>query len=78
MGKFERVSDDFKRSRNALNAGFKLVKRNQFAKNFGRSKEIGPTQAKKFLDLQIILWKMERVLTNFCKLIWTIMYYESL
>ena len=35
-------------------------------------------QAKKFLDLRIILWKMEGVLTNFCELIWTIMYYESL
>ena len=78
MGKFERVSDDFKRSRNALNAGFELVKQNQFAKNPECSKEIGPTQAKNFLDLRIILWKMKRVLTNFCELIWTIMYYESL
>ena len=78
MGKFERVSDDFKRSRNALNAGLELVKQNQFAKNPECSKEIGPTQAKIFLDLRIILWKMKRVLTNFCELIWTIMYYESL
>ena len=31
-----------------------------------------------FLDLQIILWKMRRVLTNFWDLIWTNMYYESL
>ena len=35
-------------------------------------------QAKNFLDLRIILWKMERVLTKFCELIWSNMYYESL
>ena len=47
-------------------SGFKLVKQNQFAKK--GSKEIGPTQVKKFLDLRIILWKMKRVLTNFYEL----------
>ena len=35
-------------------------------------------QAKIFLDLWIILWKMGRVLTTFCELIWTSIYYESL
>ena len=59
-------------------SGFELVKQNQFTKNSEHSEEIGPMQTKIFLDLRIILWKMERVLTNFWKLIWTIMYYESL
>ena len=61
-----------------IKAGFELVKQNRLTKNSERSEEIGPTQAKKILDLRIILWKMERVLTNFCELIWTIIYYESL
>ena len=49
-------------------SGFKLVKQNRFAKKSKGSKEIGPTQVKKFLDLRIILWKMKRVLTNFYEL----------
>ena len=36
-------------------AGFELVKQNRFAKNSERSEEIGPAQAKIFLDLRIIL-----------------------
>ena len=35
--------------------GFELVKQNQFAKISERSEEKDPPQAKKFLDLQIIL-----------------------
>ena len=54
---------------------FELDKQNQFAKNSERSKEKGP---KNFLDLRIILWKMRRVLTKFCELIWTNMYDGSL
>ena len=36
-------------------SGFELVKQNQFAKISERSEEKDPPQAKKFLDLQIIL-----------------------
>ena len=61
-----------------LNTGLKLVKQNQFTKNSERSKEIGSTQVKNFLNLGIILWKMRRVLIKFCKLICTNIYYESL
>ena len=53
------------------NAGFELVGKNRFAKN-------GLPEAKNFLDLWIILWKMQRVLTKFCELIWSNTYYESL
>ena len=61
-----------------LGSGFELVKQNRFAKNSERSEEISPAQAKNVLDMRIILWKMQRVLTKFCEFIWTIMYYESL
>ena len=59
-------------------SGFELVKQNWFAKNSEHSEEIGLAQAKNVLDMQIILWKMQRVLTKFCEFIWTIVYYESL
>ena len=54
---------------------FEFDKQNRFKKNSKHSEEKGP---KNFLDLWIILWKMRRVLTRFCKLIWTNMYYEPL
>ena len=54
-----------------IKAGFELVKQNRLTKNSERSEEIGPTQAKKILDLRIILWKMERVLTNLFGLLCT-------
>ena len=57
-------------------SGFELVKQNRFGKNSEGSEKVGPGQAKIFLDLWIILWRVQRVLTKFC--IWTIMYYESL
>ena len=59
-------------------SGFKLVTQNWFSKNSECSKEKGLSQPKNFLDLQIILWKMQRVVTKFCKLTWNNMYYESL
>ena len=49
-------------------AGFELDKQNQFAKK----------DPKNFFDLRNILWKMQRVLTKYYKLIWTDMYYKSL
>ena len=58
--------------------GFELVKQNWFTKVFQRSKEKGLLQAKNFLDLKIILWKMQRVLTKFCKLIWLSLINETL
>ena len=61
-----------------IDPGFKLVKQSWFAKNFEHSEEKGSVQEEYFLDLWIILWKMQRVLTKFCKIIWTIVYYESL
>ena len=57
---------------------FELVKQSWIAKNSERSEGIGPAQEKKFLNLSVILWEMQRVLTKFCELIWTILYYESL
>ena len=63
--------------KNQYRAGFELLKQDRFAKNSERSEEIDPVQAKHFLlNLRIILWKMQRVLTKFCELIWTNMYYE--
>ena len=56
-------------------AELKLGKQNRFAKNSERSEEKG---SKNILDLRMILRKMQRVLTRFCKLIWTDRYYESL
>ena len=53
-----------------LSTGFKLVKQNWFAKISEHSKEKDPPQPKKFLDLQIILWKIRGVLTKFCEAIW--------
>ena len=55
--------------------GFELDKQNWFAKNSEGSEEKDP---KNFLDLCIFLWKMQRVLTKYCELIWTNMYYESM
>ena len=53
-----------------ISTGFELVKQNRFAKIFECSKE-EDLPREFFLDLQIILWKMQRVLTNlvkFCEL----------
>ena len=54
---------------------YELDKQNRFAKTPSVARKKAP---KIFLDLRIILWKMRRVLTKFCELIWTNMYYESL
>ena len=50
--------------------GFELVKQNLFTKISECSEEKNPLQANNVLDLQITLWKMQRVLTKFCKVIW--------
>ena len=50
--------------------GFEFVKENWFAKIFDHYEEKVLPQAKNLLDLQIILWNMQRFSTKFCKLIW--------
>ena len=52
-------------------SGFELVKQID-------SQKISDAVKKKKLDLRISLWKMGRVLTKFCELISTNMYYEYL
>ena len=61
------------------NTGFKFVKQNWLAK-ISECREEGkrPTGGKNVLDLQIILWKMRRVLTKFCKETWLSFANESL
>ena len=55
---------------NTCISGFELVKQNQFAKISECSEEKDSPQAKNVLDLQIILSKMQRVLTKFREVIW--------
>ena len=47
-----------------------ISKKNRFAKISKCSEKKSPSQTKDFLDLQIILLKMQRVVTKFCELIW--------
>ena len=49
---------------------FKLVKQNWFAKISKCNEEKGLPQGESFLDLQIILWEMRRILTKLRELIW--------
>ena len=47
-----------------------ISKRKSIRKTFRPLWGKGPPQAKNLLDLRIILWKIQRFWTKFCKLIW--------